>query len=524
MSERGSMRLGAIDMGSNSFHLLVVDAHPDGSFDTLLREKEMLRLGDVVTRTGTIPPERADRVLETMRRFASMARSIGATEIVACATSAMREADNSAGLVDQIRDETGIEVEVISGRREARLIFAAVRASLDLAPGPAVCFDLGGGSLEVMVGDNAGLLWSTSVHLGAARLAARLIDSDPPTPGELRRVKARILEVLEPVAADVASFEPKRMVGTSGTFLDLARMAAAARTGAVPSSVNQLVVRRRDLQEVHDRLVELPAAGRAKLSGLDARRVDQIPVGSLLLLTTMRLFGFDDLMVGEWALREGIVLDAIRRHDVADWTNDAEAVRRSSVLGLARRCNADEGHATQVARLATTLFDQTGPLHRLPPSDRELLEHAAWLHDIGEHVAVEAHHKHTAYLIEHATLRGFSPDDVGVLATLGRYHRRNDPKASFEPFGRLPPERRHQALQLLALLRLADGLDRGHAGAVDDVEVEIGAGRVRLLIDAGADVDLEVWGVRRKRELFERLNDCILDVVAADHPSVAGRP
>lgn len=517
------MRLAAIDMGSNSFHLLVVDAHADGSFDTLLREKEMLRLGDVVTRTGTIPPERADRVLETMRRFASMARSIGATEIVACATSAMREADNSDALVDSLREETGIDVEVISGRREARLIFAAIRGSLDLEPGPAVCFDLGGGSLEVMVGDNAGLLWSTSVHLGAARLAAQFVENDPPTPGELRRVKARVLEVLEPVAAEVASFGARRMVGTSGTFLDLARMAAAARTGTVPGAVNQLVVRRRDLQEVHDRLVELPAAGRAKLSGLDARRVDQIPVGSLLLLTTMKLFGFDELMVGEWALREGIVLDAIRRHEVADWTNDGEAVRRSSVLGLARRCNADEGHATQVARLATTLFDQTLPLHQLPPADRELLEHAAWLHDIGEHVAVEAHHKHTAYLIEHAKLRGFDPDDVAVLATLGRYHRRNDPKPSFEPYGRLSAERRQQALQLLALLRLADGLDRGHAAAVDEVEVELADGKVRLLIGAQADVDLEVWGVRRKRELFERLFERTLDVVAADHPSVVAR-
>ena len=523
-SERGALRLAAIDLGSNSFHLLVVDAHPDGSFDTLLREKEMLRLGDVVTRTGTIPGPDVDRVLETIRRFSAMATSIGATEVVACATSAMREADNSSDVVDLIREETGISVEVISGRREAQLIFAAVRASLALEPGPAVCFDLGGGSLEVMVGDNAGLLWSTSVHLGAARLQAQFVEDDPPTPGELRRIKARVTEVLEPVAADVAGFEPKRMVGTSGTFLALARMATAAETGSVPQSVNQLVVRRRDLQDVHDKLVTLNAAGRAKLDGLDARRADQIPVGSQVLLTTMKLFGFDELMVGEWALREGIVLDAIRHHEVAEWTNDGEAIRRTSVLGLARRCTVNEGHAIQVARLAGTLFDHTVALHRLPPADRELLEHAAWLHDIGEHVAVESHHKHTAYLIEHGRLRGFSPEDVAVLATLGRYHRRNDPKASFEPYGRLSSERREQALALLSLLRLADGLDRGHAATVEDLDVEVLDDRVRLLVHSHGDLDLEVWGVRRKRELFERLFDRRLDVVAADHPSVAVRP
>ncbi len=520
MIRRDRLRLAAIDLGSNSFHLVVVDAHPDGSFDTLVRDKEMLRLGDVVTRTGTIPVADVDRVVETLRRFATMAENAGAVEIVACATSAIREADNSAAIVDLIAEETGINVEVISGRHEARLIFAAVRTSLAIDPGPAVCFDLGGGSLEIMVGDNAGLLWSTSVHLGVARLAATFVESDPPSPGALRRLRAHVADVLVPVAQAVAPFDPKMMIGTSGTFLDLARMASAARGGGVPQSVNQLVTARKDFESIHERLIQTNEAGRARLAGLDGRRAGQIAVGSLILLTAMRVFGFDEMMVGEWALREGIVLDAIRHHEVAEWTNDGEAIRRSSVLGLARRCNVDEAHAAQVARLARALFDQTIPLHHLPSSDGELLEHAAWLHDIGEHVAVESHHKHTAYLIEHGKLRGFSPDDVAALATLGRYHRRNDPKTSFEPFGRLSSERRSQVLQLLSLLRLADGLDRGHASAVDGVDVELHGDRARLVVAAGSDIDLEVWGVRRKRELFERLFGRALDVVAADHPTM----
>lgn len=517
------MRIAAIDMGSNSFHLVVVDAHPDGSFDILLREKEMLRLGEVVASRGMIPELDVERIIETMHRFAAMATSIGATEIVACATSALREAENSPAIVDLVAEETGIEVQVISGRREAGLIFTAIRESLALEPAPAVCFDLGGGSLEVMVGDNSGLLWSTSLHLGAARLAAQFVESDPPTPGELRRIKARVTEVLGPVAREVSSFQPGLMVGTSGTLLDLARMATAARTGAVPSSVNQLVVSRRELQKVHERLVGLPAPARAKLQGIDARRADQIPVGSQLLVTAMKLFGFDELMVGEWAMREGIVLDAIRRHEVAEWSDEAEAIRRSSVLGLARRCNWDEAHAVQVARLATSLFDQTMPLHQLGPSSRELLEHGALLHDIGEHVAVEGHHKHTAYLIEQGKLRGFSPDDIAVLATLGRYHRRNDPKTSFEPFGRLPDDRRDEAVALLSLLRLSDGLDRGHSSTVDEVVVDILKERVRLVVRSTGDMDLELWGLRRKRGLFERLFDRLLDIVAADHPSLMAR-
>jgi exopolyphosphatase/guanosine-5'-triphosphate,3'-diphosphate pyrophosphatase len=519
------MRIAAVDMGSNSFHLLVVEAHPDGSFDVLLRDKDVLRLGEVVTRTGTIPDADVERVLDTLRRFSGMAASIDASATVACATSAMREADNSAAVVDLIREETGIDVEVISGRREAELIFSAVRASLDLEPGPALCFDLGGGSLEVTVGDNAGLRWATSLHLGVGRLSTQFVTEDPPTASELRSVDERVREVLDPLAGEILAFGPRKVVGTSGTFLDLARMATAHRTGSVPTSLNQLLVSRADLEAVHERVIATNAAGRAKVAGLDARRADQIPVGSQVLLSILDLFDFDELVVGEWALREGIVLDAIRRHEVAEWTNDAAAVRRSSVLGLARRCNVDEVHADQVAALAASLFDQTRELHGLPDGDRELLEHGAVLHDIGEHVAVESHHKHTAYLIEHGKLRGFPPEDIAVLATLGRYHRGSDPKASFAPFGSLSAARRADTLRLLALLRLADGLDRGHAAAVDAVEVELStAGKARLLVHADGDVDLEVWGVRRKRELFERVFERRIEVVAADHPTVAVRP
>ena len=509
------MRIAAIDLGSNSFHLVVVDAHPDGSFDTLLKDKETLRLGDVVTRTGAIPPDQVDRVVETMQRFAVSARSIGATEISARATSALREAENSAQVVDRIAAETDIAVEVISGQAEAGLIFSAIRESVDLGSGPAICFDLGGGSLEIMVGDNSRLLWSTSVHLGVARLAAQFVRDDPPSAGEIRRLKAHITEVLSPVLEEVRPFDPKLLVVTSGTFCDLSRMAAAARTGTVPATLNQLSVRRRDVQEVHEQLLELPAAGRARISGLDARRADQIPVGSLVLVTIFKLFGFDSMIASDWALREGIVLEAIRHHEVAEWTGDAEAIRRSSVLGLARRCGWDERHSVQVARLATDLFDQTHQLHGLSPYDRDLLEYGALLHDIGEHVAVESHHKHTAYLIEHGRLRGFSPEDIAVLGVLGRYHRRSDPKSSFAPWATLTAERRTATLQLLSLLRLADGLDRGHATTVDAVRVGVTKSRVRLEVQARADMDLELWGVRRKRDLFEKLFDRPLDIVPA---------
>jgi exopolyphosphatase/guanosine-5'-triphosphate,3'-diphosphate pyrophosphatase len=508
------MRIAAVDLGTNSFHLLVVDAHPDGTFVPLAKEKEMLRLGDAVAREGRVPDADARRAVATLGRFRSLAEAADSDELVALATSAIREADNGGELVDRFRAEAGVDVQVITGGEEARLIFEAIRASLVIEPAPALAFDLGGGSLEVMVGDRSGLQWSTSVKLGVARLTAELVRDDPLSERDIRRLRDRYTTGLAPLAEEVARYSPAMAIGTSGTLCTLARMAAARRSGSVPLSVNQLRFDRDELLSIHKDLLSLPAAQRAKLPGLDSGRVDIIATGSMFLLTAMELFGFEELTVGEWALREGIVLDAIGHHDDADWSGDPRAIRRASVLELCRRCNWDEVHSRQVARLALELFDQTLPLHELRAGERELLEHASLLHDIGAHVSTESHHKHTEYLIQHGRLRGFSPEEVSVLAALGRYHRGGDPRASKEPLSSLSPHWQERVPRLASLLRVADGLDRSRSGAVDVVRAELDGGRVRLSVTSSGDVDVDLWGARRKRELFEKLFERRLEVVA----------
>lgn len=514
------MRIAALDMGSNSLHLLVVEAHPDGTFEPLVQEKEMLRLGDVVSREGRLNDAAVAAVLATVRRFRSLAASMGAPELIARATAALREADNGALVVDRIEAETGVQVEVISGRDEARLIFGAVRASVLIQPSPALCLDLGGGSLELTVGDPTGLLWSASVKLGVARVTAELVNSDPPSGGDQRRLRRHVESVLAPLREDIAAFKPRMLIGTSGTLCDLASM-AAARSGALPTSVNHLMVDRADLEAVHDEIMRRPTNLRRRMAGLDARRADLIPAGSTTLLAVMEMFDLDRLTVSDWALREGIVLEAIGAHDPADWTDDQGAIRRASVLSLCRRCNWDEPHGRQVARLAIGLFDQTRAAHGLDDTDRELLEDGALLHDIGEHVSSEGHHKHSAYLIEHGRLRGFSPEEVAVLACLGRFHRRGEPKASFPAFASLDAEGRARVGRLVALLRLADGLDRSHNGAVEAVDVEVGDDEVVLRVQAAGDIELELWGLRRKRDQFERAFGRRLSAVRNDAPPAA---
>ena len=510
------MRIAALDLGSNSFHLLVVEARSVGAFDVLGTEKEMLRLGDEVARHGIVRPEAVERAPATLRRFRATAESLGAEEIVAKATSALREAGNGTEVVDRLEAETGISIDVIAGVEEARLIFAAIRASVVIDPGPAVCLDLGGGSLEVMVGDNRALHHAASVKLGVARLAAELVSSDPPAAEELRAVSERARMLLAPIAEHTAHLAPAFAVGTSGTLNDIVRMAEALRSGSVPQRINQLSVSREMIEDVHRQVIAMPSKKRESIRGLETKRADIIPVGTTVLLEAMDIFGVDSLVAGEWALREGIVLDAIGHHDAAELMGDAAGIRRSSALGLAHRCGVDEAHAAQVASLATLLFDRTVELHGLGHEDRELLEHAALLHDIGEHVAVEGHHKHSAYLIENGKLRGFTPEEIDVLSSLARFHRRSEPKTSYEPWGRLPTERRQVALQLLALLRLADGLDRGHASDVRDLDVRIDDGTVLMTVLSDADTDVDLWGARRKRELFEKVFAKRVELVAAE--------
>ena len=511
----GAVRIAAFDLGSNSFHLLVADAHPDGTFEPVSTDKEMLRLGSAVAATGEIGKIGASSAVGVIQRFRAMAESQGADEIVACATAAFREASDSLAVVDRIEAETGVKVRVISGQEEARLIFDAVRASVVIDPGPALALDLGGGSLELMIGDGRGLEWATSLKLGVARLTAEHVRGDPLTSGDCRRVTAAVTKAIQRVLPDIKRRHPRIVVGSSGTIEALIRLSAARRGGTLPTSVNQLAVKARDIDILGEYLLTMTSAERAALPGVDARRADLLPTGALLLSTVLDLTGVEEIVGSDWALREGMVLDAIGHHTRAEWDPDPKAIRRESVLNLCRRYRWNELHSAKVARLAVELFDGMSKLHDLSPADRELLELGALLHDVGEHVSKDGHERHTAYLIQNGRLRGFSPEEVDVLACLGRFHKRGTPKSSFEPYARMKETKQRRVTQLIAILQIADGLDRSHGGPVRDVGVFANRDVVEVVVEADDDIDLELWGLRRKRELFEKVFECRLDVVDA---------
>jgi exopolyphosphatase/guanosine-5'-triphosphate,3'-diphosphate pyrophosphatase len=512
------VRVAALDLGSNSFHLLVADVDADGHLRPVTGEKEMLRLGDAVSRTGRIGPVLCDRAVETVRHFRSIAGGLGAQEILAKATSAVRTAADGSDLVDRIESETGLHVDVISGYEEARLIFEAIRAAVVIDPGPALCLDLGGGSLEVMVGDAAGLRWATSVALGVARLTAEHVHSDPLDKAERKALEKHVRAVLDPIAATVRRYEPRLAIGSSGTLSDLAAVAAAVDTGEEITARNGLVVGAAALRRAAKMLVASTAADRRRLANLDPRRVDLAPAGAVVLDVAVEAFGVEALTISDWALREGIVLDALETHP-GDFLEEPRALRRAAVAALARRCASDVHHTDQVKRLALSLFDQTRELHGLDGADRELLEYAAALHDIGQHVSRRAHHKHAAYLVEHAELRGFAPAEVALLAALLRHHRHGSPKVAEPYLAGLDDDQRRRVVALAALLRVADGLDRGRRSPVDEIKVQVSGDLVIVRVSAHDDVELELWGARRRRGLFEEVFGREIEFTAAGSPT-----
>ncbi len=520
-----AVRIAALDVGSNSFHLLVVQVNTAGHFEVLARAKEMVRLGETSLRTGIIPPAIFRRGLEALAALRRIADRHQPDALVAIATSAVREAQNGGEFVRAARDEVGLDIQVVRGREEARLIYLGARGALDLNGHRVALFDLGGGSLEVILADARECYLTDSVKLGVIRLTEEWDASDPPTPRQLVDLRARVRRALEPVIARVRAMGFDFAAISSGTAQALAAILKRDRGGehegadraesGRTSRPTRLTVE--DLGELEQKLAGMTVTERAKVPGLDARRADTILAGAVVLRTALELAGADEATVCEGALREGIVADYVASHRPGMLlVEEFPDLRRRSVVELARRCRSDEPHAQHVARLALSLFRQTRELHRLDDSDGELLEFAALLHDVGFHVSPSGHHKHSAYLIETHDMVGFSREEVDIIAATARYHRKAEPppndagkmlRRRHQAFFALPRGARRRVRHLTALLRLADALDRTHARLVRAVRCQVHRKTIELRIEVDGDPELELWAARRKGDLLESLTE-----------------
>jgi exopolyphosphatase/guanosine-5'-triphosphate,3'-diphosphate pyrophosphatase len=495
------MKIAALDVGTNSIHLLIARVAADGQVEPLDRAKEMVRLGDSAFK-GVISPDAFARATDCIRKFRAQAERAGVDAIIAVATSAVREAENGGDFVRVVRDETGIELTVIRGEQEARLIYLGARAAINLAGRKALIIDIGGGSVELIVGDAREAHYATSLKLGVLRLLDQYSLADPITADQRLRLAEQLHRALEAPTVAIRKIGFDMVAMTSGT--------ARAVADLIPSTSTEKPrpVAFKDVYELEEKLCALTAAERSRVPGLDPKRVDSIVPGVILVRSLLEVVHADSYVLCEAALREGLVADyAARNGPGIQLIDEYPDLRRRSVVRLSRRCNANQPHSEHVARLALDLFRGLRPLHNLANSDGELLEFAANLHDIGFHIAPSRHHKHSAYLVENADLQGFTADEIQTLAQTVRYHRKATPKDSHPGFAALPAAGKQKVRVLAAMLRLADGLDRGYAQLVRGVRCRIGDKSVEVTMSAASEAELEVWGARRKRDLAEEVFD-----------------
>ena len=492
------MRIAAIDIGTNSIHMIVVSVRPDLSFEVVDREKEMVRLGAGGLDGKRLTDTAMTASLQTLAKFQRLAESHKVDEIIAAATSATREAENGGDFINEVARQTSIQIRVIPGNEEARLIHLAAGYGVNVGSSTAVVIDIGGGSIEVTCGPGSDMKLGQSFKLGVIRTTERFVRTDPLSGRDERRLVKHINRTMGEYLDDLAARGFDRVIGTSGTILSIGALAAMKPGAGRPEELRNLRVSGKAIHRLRKQLVEADIEERLAVPGMDPRRADLSVAGSILIDTILRRLGAEEITLCDLALREGLVLDYIHRNKARIRKVDRYPdVRRRSIVELGERCGYWAEHAQQIARLALSIFDQTRGVHQLGEKEREWLEYAALLHDVGVHISYERHHRHSYYLIKNGDLRGFDPKEIEVIALIARYHRQATPKKSHEGYGELGGQLRRTVRTLSAILRLAEGLDRSHAQTIAGIDLYPRGDDYLARLRATGDAELELWSAHR---------------------------
>ncbi|HEY3142873.1 MAG TPA: Ppx/GppA phosphatase family protein [Acidimicrobiales bacterium] len=519
--------LAAVDLGTNSVHLVVAriggttsSIHPSLAgtrFEVIEREREMVRLGSSAGDMKRLSKPAMDRGIDALNRFRQVADIYGA-RLRVVATSAVREAENRGVFLQRAWDEAKVEIEVISGFEEARLIHLGVLQAVPVFDQRLVVCDIGGGSTELVVGERGEVLASRSLKLGAIRLTQRFFPGGRRTHDAVDACRRYVEGTITPFASEIRRRGWDVAVGSSGTIGALCEVVAAARDEARPRTFNNFTVRRDEIDATVGRLLDAKTVkARAKVPGLDPRRADIILGGAIILEQVVAALDLQELTFSDYALREGVLLDTWQRthggslHHLSD-------LRRRSVVYLVDLMDEDPDHSTQVARLALQLFDGTCIGHGLGDDSREVLEAAALLANIGLFVSHSGHHKHSYYVIRNSEhLAGFTDREIELIAQVARYHRKSAPRVKHAEFAALSPDDQRRVIILAGLLRVAVGLDRNHGALVRKVRCHKGESGLVIEVVArnGENIALELYSATQRKDLLEQALGYGVDIVAA---------
>nr|WP_235620798.1 Ppx/GppA phosphatase family protein [Halothece sp. PCC 7418] len=496
--------------------MVIVEIEPSlPAFNIIAREKDTARLGDRDPETGRLTVEAMERAMSALERGQELARSFQAEEVVAVATSAVREAPNGREFIKNVREHLGLTINLISGQEEARRIYLGVLSAMEFNEKPHVIMDIGGGSTELILGDGHEPRCLSSTKVGAVRLASEFISTDPVSNKELKFLQAyiqgRMERPVEELKAKLAPEELIKFVGTSGTIECLATIHANEKFNTTPNPLQGYSFSRKDLEDVVKLLASLNLKERANLPGMSGRRAEIIVPGAMILLETMKMLDVKDITICERALREGLIVDWMLTHGlIENRLRYQSSVRDRSVIKIAQKYKVDLESSQRVADFSLDIFDQIqGKLHQWGSQERELLWVAAILHNCGFYISHSAHHKHSYYLIRYAELLGFTENEIEIIANIARYHRKSKPKKKHTNFQNLPDKTTKKMVsEVSAILRLAVALDRRQIGAITAVHCNYKEEKQELELelfpkDVNDDCALELWNLDDKKVIFE---------------------
>jgi exopolyphosphatase/guanosine-5'-triphosphate,3'-diphosphate pyrophosphatase len=508
------IRIAAIDIGSNSIRQTIADVSPGGSIRVVDEMRASPRLGAGFGKTGALSEIAIENALATLSRMATLAKQQGAKRTEVVATSAVREASNGAAFLGLVREETGLRVRVLEGSDEAKLSFLSALAHFDLATGRAVVMDIGGGSLEIVLSADGLIDRLISLPMGAIRMTEQFLVGESPQRG-MRRLRKHVRRELK-AHLSAKHWRAAQVICSGGTFTNLASIYLAKQGMESARTVHGTIVPRVELEHIVDTLHNMSPSERQGVPGLSAARADIIVAGFVVAAEVLARLDVSDLVVSAYGIREGILLETAR---VVPAAADPGEARERSVRELAERSHFEKPHAERVQRLALELFDAVGARLGCAPEEKQILSDAALLHDIGYHINYDKHHKHSYHLIQHAELLGVTPREQIAIANIARYHRGAKPKGRHGNFKNLDSKLQAMIRRLSAILRVADGFDRGHAGAVEHLKVRWTKRALRITAvpnPRARSMRLDMWGASRKSNLLAEMADTKVEIVAPD--------
>lgn len=514
LKSRSPMHIAAIDVGSNSTHLLLVEVNAQGGFQVIDNLKEQTRLAADIDERLLLDANALTKMTTVLKRMKDIAGRHRA--VIRCiATHPLREAKNGVEFANRLSAKVGMPVEIVSGQEEARLVSLGVRAGLPIHDKSSLIVDVGGGSAEIVLCQWDEVRYATSLKLGAVRLTQKFLRSDPFGEKELHALEEYVVSRLEPVSHEVKRFGFDLAIGSSGTIKALKALSIGVTGGENPLSYHGSSLSREELNQVTTLLFRNRSLQeRRMLPRMDPKRADIIVAGAMVLKVLADLTGISGYTLSTTALREGILADTLARE--AHWLKgDAKDVRWQSVREFGQRLRIDEPHAFHISTLTMALFDSLNFDKERLPQWREMLRCAAYLHECGKFLNVSGFHKHAHYLIRNSSLMGFSHHELEIIAALVRFHRKRPPRFEEDCFENMDRSEQTWIAKLAALLRLAVSLDRGRQGRVRRVQLLPQKGG-KMVLSAAVGVDsnpeVELYELNCEKGPFERAFETVLEI------------